>query len=210
MRMLPEKQGWVGEMIAKKKDGSVFNAQLSVNIVFDAARNPLCMMGSFVDITERKQMENTLRKREHDLEVKSNNLEELTAALKVLLNERSADKKELEEKVLLNVRDLIMPYIEKIRKQFGGKELAYVNILESNLSEIISSFSRELSYRNVNLSPSEVRIANFIKQGKTNKEVATLLNVSARTVAFHRENIRKKLALTNKKVNLRTYLLSLQ
>jgi DNA-binding CsgD family transcriptional regulator len=58
-------------------------------------------------------------------------------------------------------------------------------------------------------SPNELQVANLIRQGKTSKEVARLLNLSIRTVDSYRDSIRKKLGLKNKKVNLRTYLASL-
>ena len=41
-------------------------------------------------------------------------------------------------------------------------------------------------------------------------EKLELLNSSSRTIAFHRDNIRKKLGLKNKKTNLKSYLLSLK
>ncbi|MCX5843241.1 MAG: LuxR C-terminal-related transcriptional regulator [Deltaproteobacteria bacterium] len=47
-----------------------------------------------------------------------------------------------------------------------------------------------------------------MREGKTSKDIAKLLNITERTANFHRENIRKKLGLTNKKTNIRSYLLS--
>jgi PAS domain S-box-containing protein len=55
-----EKRNWIGELGAKRKDGSEFYVQLSANMVTDEIGNPLCMMGSFVDITAHKQMEREL------------------------------------------------------------------------------------------------------------------------------------------------------
>ncbi|MCX5846086.1 MAG: PAS domain S-box protein [Deltaproteobacteria bacterium] len=164
----------------------------------------------FRDITDRKRAEEILKKRERELEIKSRNLEELNAALKVLLRQREKDKDEIEEQVLANVKQLAMPYIERLKKsRLKDKEADYVNILESNLINIISPFSNKLSSKYLKLTPKEIQIANLIKEGKTSKDTAELLNISPGTVEFHRENIRRKLNLKNKKDNLRSYLLTL-
>jgi PAS domain S-box-containing protein/putative nucleotidyltransferase with HDIG domain len=48
---------WVAELSAKKKDGSLFNVQLSAHVIKDHEENPLCVMVSFLDITRRKEAE---------------------------------------------------------------------------------------------------------------------------------------------------------
>jgi len=48
---------WVGELGAKRKDGSTFIAQLSANLVSDEKGKPICKMASFMDISERKRAE---------------------------------------------------------------------------------------------------------------------------------------------------------
>ena len=141
---------------------------------------------------------------------KSANLEEVNAALNILLNKRDEDKGELEEKVVSNVKHLIEPYFTKLKKTTLNEEQAtYVGILESNLNTIVSPFSRSLSSKYINLTPTEIKIANLVKEGKTTKEIAELLPSSRWTIDFHRNNIRKKFGLKNKKINLRSYLLSL-
>jgi DNA-binding CsgD family transcriptional regulator len=54
----------------------------------------------------------------------------------------------------------------------------------------------------------EIKIVNFIKEGRTTKEIAELFHISARTIEVHRDNIRGKIGLKSRKVNLRSYLLS--
>jgi DNA-binding CsgD family transcriptional regulator len=55
----------------------------------------------------------------------------------------------------------------------------------------------------------EIRVASLVKEGKTNKEIAEILMVSKNTILFHRHNIRVKLDIKNKKINLRSHLLTL-
>ncbi|UCF57651.1 MAG: PAS domain S-box protein, partial [Deltaproteobacteria bacterium] len=53
--------GWTGELSAKRKDGTSFDVQLSSSLVKNKMGEPICMMASFVDITERKRTEEALR-----------------------------------------------------------------------------------------------------------------------------------------------------
>lgn len=56
-RMLSQSGSWSGELNAKKKDGTVFYVQLFVSVIKDDEGHPVCLMGSFVDISERKETE---------------------------------------------------------------------------------------------------------------------------------------------------------
>ena len=161
------------------------------------------------DITDQKRAGEVLRKRERELKVKSRNLEEANIALKVLLKHKDEHKEELEERVLDNVRKLVLPYVENLKNgRLDVKQAAYVEIMETNLNEIISPSSKNLSSAYFNLTPREIQVADLIKGGKTNKDIAELLNVSLRAIEFYRENIRRKLGLTHKKLNLKSHLLA--
>jgi PAS domain S-box-containing protein len=161
------------------------------------------------EIEERIRAEEALRRQGDELKAQSHHLEEVNTALRVLLKQREDDKKELGENVLSNVKDLISPYLERLKKsQLNTNQKTLVNILDSNLNNMISPFISKLSSKYFNLTPGEVRVANLVKEGKTNKEIAELLCISKNTVLFHRYNIRQKLGLKNKKINLRSHLLS--
>jgi DNA-binding CsgD family transcriptional regulator len=161
------------------------------------------------EIEERKRAEETLRKQEVELKAQSHHLEEVNTALKVLLKQREDDKKELGENVLSNVKELISPYLVRLKKsRLNTNQETLVNILDSNLNNIISPFISKLSFKFFNLTPMEIKVANLVKEGKTNKEIAELLCLSKNTILFHRYNIRRKLQLKNKKINLRSHLLS--
>lgn len=156
------------------------------------------------------ELKHLVEKNTKELNIKTKNLEELNTALTVLLDKREEDKSVIEEKIMCNVKALVTPYLAKLKKVSSVQsQKTMINILESNLNELISSFSHRLSSKYLNLSPSEIQVANLVKQGMTNKEIAEILHVTSRTISFHRENIRKKLGLTNKKNNLKTYLMSL-
>ena len=164
---------------------------------------------------ERKHNEVMLKKFNDELQMKveerTRELEDVNTALKVLLKQRENDKKELEEKIIANMQEVIMPCLEHLKKsRLDTKYRAYLDLLESNLIEITSPFMQSLTAKYYNLTYAEVQVVNFIKEGKSSKAIAELLDISIGTVDFHRNNIRKKLGLTNTKIGLRTHLLSLK
>jgi DNA-binding CsgD family transcriptional regulator len=161
-------------------------------------------------IIERRRAEEWLIKAHDELKAKSHHLQEVNTALRVLLKQREHDKEELEENVLSKVKELVTPHLERLKKgRLDVNQTALVSILESNINSIVSPFIRKLSSTYVGLTPMEIRVADFIKEGRTNQEIGELLFLSPNTVKFHRYNIRTKLGLKNKKMNLRSYLLSL-
>jgi DNA-binding CsgD family transcriptional regulator len=168
-------------------------------------------MGIARDITERRMYVVTLEAREKELEIKTRDLEELNTALKVLLERREKDKAELEKTVLNNMNDMVMPSLERAKAKAAGKQLRdHLTVLEHNLNEITSSFFHNLSTKYAGLTTTEVEVANLVKNGKSIKEMAEILNVSSKTVEVHRTNIRKKLGIAKTKTSLRTHLLSLR
>jgi DNA-binding CsgD family transcriptional regulator len=111
---------------------------------------------------------------------------------------------------LTNVKELVEPYFEKIKKtKLDDHQEVFLSIIESNLKEIISPFTRKMSMKYLNLTPTEIRIANLIRHGSSSKKIAELQNVSPRTIDTHRKNIRRKIGLQGQSGNLRSHLLSL-
>ena len=197
-----------GEDIGKQKDGTLFDVEYSASLIRDEHGEPLAMFGSFVDITKRKTAQKSSKKKQQELANKSNELEEVNAALRVLLKKREEDKIELENRIVSNVNKLIEPYLEKPQKsRLNERQKAYLEMIQTNLNDIISPFARNFSSIYYRLTPQEIQIADLIKQGKTNKEIAAIMSLSLKTIEFHRTNIRKKLGLKNRKDNLRTHLM---
>ena len=191
-----------------RKDGKTIYADINTTrALIDGAQ---CNVGFFTDVTERKRTLEALKEKQAALNVKTRELREVNRALRALLKQRDQDKAELEEKVVANVKELVLPYVEKLkRKRFDPRSMAYLTILASNLSSIISPFAHSLSSKFSSLTPKEIQIAHLIKEGKSTRELADLLKLSKRTVESHRQNIRTKIGISNRKVNLRSYLMSL-
>ena len=133
----------------------------------------------------------------------------MNTALRVLLKQREDDKKEMGQIVLKNVKDLVRPYLQRLNSgRLNSTQKSLLGILETNLNHIISPFVDRLSSGLARLTPGEIRVASLVKEGKTNEEIAEILLVSKNTVLFHRHRIREKLGIKNKKINLRSHLLS--
>jgi DNA-binding NarL/FixJ family response regulator len=144
------------------------------------------------------------------LEDRTENLAEVNAALRVLLQQRETDRRELEDKIVCNVNELIRPQLAKLAgKALGRKEAALLRAIESNVDDIVSPMAHKLNMALTRLSPTETQVANLVRQGKSTKEIADLMGVAGSTIVFHRHNIRRKLHLEHKSINLRSYLNSL-
>jgi PAS domain S-box-containing protein len=162
-------------------------------------------------IAERERAEALLSRQTLELDLKSRTLEEANIALRVMLKAREEDRKELEDNVVSNIHELAFPHLNRLRNsRLTSEQAAMLDAVCASLDRVVSPFSRRLSSRHLSLTPQEILAANLIKGGHSSKDIAAILGVSVRTVEFHRENIRKKLGLNNRRINLRSHLLSLE
>lgn len=159
---------------------------------------------------ELERLQRELKKKNDELQRYAQRLEELNVALKVLLVKKEEDTLELEEKISLNIKRLLLPNVELLKKRIKDKEChVLLDMIELNLKEITSTFSQKLSSKFIGLTPTEIKVANLVKEGKQIKEIAEILSVSRYAVELHRFNIRKKLGLKSRKINLQSYLASI-
>ena len=199
------KKGFVRdyELEIRHRDGHTTPVFYNASVYKDWEGKAAGVFAAARDITERKQAEEELLR-------KSKALEELNTALKVLIDHYKNDQRELEERIVANIRVRIVPYIEKLKRTgLDVGQSALIEIIERSFRDISSPFLKLISAEHLRFTPKEVEIASLIREGKTTKEIAKILGIGKRTADSYRDNIRSKLGLANKKVNLRTYLLSI-
>jgi PAS domain S-box-containing protein len=184
------------------KSGSSFPSEVTISVLRDDLENLCGFIISTRDTSVQKMTEAALREKKDALEKKNIALNELLAQIEL-------EKKYIKESVSANIEKLIFPLIAKMRSHAHHDVSKQLDILEANLSDLCSSFGQRISQKALLLTPREIEICNMIKSGMSNKEISELLHVSLETIETHRSNIRKKLELTNKNVNLSVYLQSI-
>jgi len=202
----------------KRKDGSVFPVEIRLNLLSPA--QPELMIAMVRDITERKQAEEELERyrmhleemikiRTEELEIKNITLEELNTTLKVLLKQREDDKRDMEERFVMNVKTMVLPFVEQMKKgRLNVGQQSHLDIIETHLKNIATPLLKNV--RQFNLTPKESKVAMLVRDGKSTKEIAEILGLAAGSIDIHRKNIRTKLGLKNRKANLQSHLETLE
>lgn len=169
-------------------------------------------LASIIDGTKLRKNDEIEKQTEEKLRTRCLRLEKANEELLLLLKFSENEKAEVEGNILANVKELIMPYVAELKRRSSRSPhlMTKLNVLEAQLRNILSPFSRRLTQDFYRLSPREMEVANLIREGKTTKDIMDILHVSKSTIDLHRHGIRKKLDLTGKKSNLRSFLLSLQ
>jgi len=177
------------EIRHRKPDGEIMwlDARVAPNIHKGAIHSATIVT---TDVTESKQMEMAL--------------EQKNIALREIIAQIEVEKNKIKEDILSNVDEILMPILKKLSAR--GASRRYVDLLRRNLEDMTSSFGRKISDRRLRLSPREIEICDMVKEGLASKEISGLLGVSCQTVEKHRKNIRVKLGISNKSVNLASFL----
>jgi len=196
------------EIEYRTKSGNIRMGIYSAELI--DVRGEKLLLSIHHDITERVHAQNVLKQKEEELTKRSAELEKANSALRVFLERRREDRKNLETRLQQNINELIIPYIRELQNyNLDERGKCYLNILESNIKDIVSPFLNNISSYYKNLTPTEIKVSSMVRGGMTSKNIAKLLNVAPGTVDTHRNNIRKKLGLEKGKTNLRSYLLSI-
>ncbi len=199
-----------------KQDAAIFlsNQQAGRVEVFYLKKKPNCDEGPFLE--EERLLINAVSDRlgkaaeridvQRQLQVERQALQDANIAIHESLVQSRREKKMIGISIQANFDKIIMPILYALQVEMDPGQLKYVDLLKKNIESIISPFverDRNILYR---LSPVELLICNMIKHGLSSKEIATMRGISSATVNRHRESIRRKLNLTNRGVNLVSYL----
>ncbi len=193
----------------KNKAGKACCSLMSAEVIEFEGRK--LVLSTLLDITERKHMEDELRKSHTSLALQAEKLEALNTTLKVLLDQQEQNQRLTSARLKANLRELITPYLERLKDgEMAPMDRVSLSVLESNLQDISSEFVYNLASCYPNLTPKEIHVANLVREGKSSREIAHLLGVSLGTVNAHRNNLRKKMGLGKDGANLRSHLLELK
>jgi PAS domain S-box-containing protein len=186
----------------RKKEGTVFPVEISAGTFLLGGRKVISAI--MRDITQLRKTEQRLRVSERKLKKQKTALEHKNLALREIVEQINIEKDKIKRDVAMNVDKTLLPIISRLSLSEDSEKFG--DLLKYHLNELVSSFGHNISKKSYNLTLKEIEICNMIRGSLTNKEICKLLKISHQTVEKHRKNIRKKLGLTNKKINLASYL----
>ena len=197
------------------KNGSRIWLEQNINFLLGDDGKPSLSIGISRDISSRKEMEQCLKAAYDQMQEMvrdtSTQLKELNTTVNVLLEQRETFKKSYRKDLSSHIASLIKPCLDKLRAgRLSPEQIALVERIEYSLKEAVTPMARKLSSGLTSLSPIDLQVALLIKEGKSTKEIAEAMNLSAKTIEFHRDKIREKLGIKNQKVNLRSMLNSME
>jgi PAS domain S-box-containing protein len=193
-----------------EKELDAYNRQLEDLVKHRTVELQVIKERMIQEIVKHEESSKSLLETRKEMEEKAKNLEEMNTALNVLLKHREADREDLANNIMLSIKQLVTPYIEGLKKEsLNAKNKMLVEMIEAGLKDITSPFTGKLSVAYMALTPREIQVANLIKQGKHTKDIADFMGISSAAVNLHRNHLRAKLGLKNKKTNLFAFLSSL-
>lgn len=187
-----------------RKDGTEYPVNASVSVVKDARGQVSGFVAVTTDITERKKSEEALLESQSQLHEQKKALEQKNITLGEIIAQSEIDKLKIKEDITLNVRRVLFPILDRLVLDSGPSLL--LDLLRHQLERVTSTYGAKISEKSANLTTREIEICHMIKGGFSSKDISHLLHITTSTVDRHRKNIRRKLQLTNKSINLETYL----
>ncbi len=156
------------------------------------------------EIEEHKKSEKELIDSKAELKMQKIALENKNMVLGEIIAQIEIEKNKIKEEISVNVERIIYPLLERLNSENGAT--SYINLIRNHLENLTSSYGKNITKMNYKMTPREIELCNMIKSGLSSKDISKISNISIKTVDKHRRNIRKKLDITKRKVNLTSLL----
>lgn len=153
------------------------------------------------DISRQKALEERLL-------MEKQQVEEMNVTLRNVMKSVDGDRKEFENNLARRIRTQLLPALDRV----GGEPSAnirasYLDLVREQLVGLTSGSASEIDASLLKLSKTEIRICQFVQAGSSTKDICEAMNLAFETVQTHRKNIRRKLGLRGRNVNLHSYLI---
>lgn len=190
-----------------RKDGTIRAVLISISLLKNNVGIPKGFAGVVQDDTRCKQITYRLKEEKNALRDREHRGREVQTALRVLMKNQENIEEELAERMLTLVKTSVLPHIEwLLERKLSSNARARVLLMQSHLINLMSPFARKMTSTYYNLTHTELEVADLVKFGRSNKEIAAIMGLALKTVETHRNKIRRKLGINNTKINLRAYL----
>jgi len=152
-----------------------------------------------LEIQKQKEYESKLLEAQENLNIKNNTLQELIKHIET-------EKNNYRNEIINNLQTVVLPMLEKLETKINASDKYIIEDLKKIISGLFCNNNNIFKQMLTKLSPREFEVCSLIKDGKLNKEIADILNISEEAVKFHRKNIREKFNIKNKDINLQYFL----
>lgn len=158
-------------------------------------------------VKQSELLEAIVAKRTSELLNKKRQLEEMNVTLRTVMKSLDKEREAFQDSVGHTIRSTLLPALDPVRKaQSFDIRNSYLDIVEDQLLKLARGSGKDSHEGLLKLTPMEMKVSRFIQTGAATKEIAEALNLSVTTIQTHRKNIRRKLGLQNRHVNLATFL----
>jgi PAS domain S-box-containing protein len=182
-----------------RPDGQLRFLRGEGEVISDDAGRPRRTVGFIQDVTEQHLAKTALENANRSLEAKN-------IAMREVLANIEAERHKIGQRINKNVGEIILPLLHSLRQGATRQQQRGIDQIDKCLQEIISPFIDNVDRAMTGLTPTELRVCSFIRRGLAVKQIADLEHLSPETISAHRRNIRRKLQIANRKINLTSYL----
>jgi PAS domain S-box-containing protein len=187
-------------------DGRLISTIMAPAALPDAAGGRERFFCVVTDISQLKSAEARLLQAKRDLENEREALTEKNAALNELLEHLEREKAAFRTRICHDIELRLLPFLDNLRERSPETLREQIETMAGELKTLLSADIDHFEALYARLTPREREVCELIRGGKSSKDISRELNLSLPTVHKHREHIRRKLKLSNKFVNLGTYL----